>query len=121
MLEKARIRSGIEDEDLHRIARDIVQAHHERWDGKGYPDGLKAELIPIPGRIVAIVDMYDALVSKRVYKERLQHEDAVKLIEEARGERFDPDIVDAFLRTQSQWRQVALNHQDEDDSESQGL
>jgi response regulator RpfG family c-di-GMP phosphodiesterase len=116
VLEKARIKSGLEDESLLQLARDIVSCHHERWDGKGYPQGLKAELIPIPGRIVAVVDMYDALVSKRVYKDRISHEEARELIASSRGERFDPDVVDAFLRTQQQWRQISSTHLEEEDA-----
>jgi adenylate cyclase len=118
VLEKARIRAGIQDESVLQLARDIVGSHHERWDGKGYPLGLKAELIPIPGRLVSVVDMYDALVSKRVYKDRISHEEAAKLIADSRGERFDPDVVDAFLRTHDQWREVAFQCKEDEEQSS---
>jgi putative two-component system response regulator len=76
---------------------DIAMSHHERWDGKGYPQGLKGDNIPLSARIVAIADVYDALRSKRPYKNPLSHEAAVKIILEEKGEHFDPYLVDAFL------------------------
>ncbi|HXJ81419.1 MAG TPA: CHASE2 domain-containing protein [Candidatus Methylomirabilis sp.] len=100
-------RAGIRHDVLLRLAKDVVSTHHERWDGTGYPKGLKGEAIPIAGRLVAVVDVYDALVSKRVYKEALPHEVAVRMIVEKRGTHFDPDIVDAVVRVETEWRRIS--------------
>jgi putative two-component system response regulator len=78
-------------------AQEIVLTHHEKWDGTGYPRGLKASEIPLSGRLMAIADVYDALVSKRVYKGALPHDAAVNIIANERGKHFDPDLVDAFV------------------------
>jgi len=80
-----------------KMAKDIAESHHEKIDGTGYPYGLKGDDIPLPGRIMAVADVYDALVSKRVYKDALTHDATQAIIEEGRGKHFDPDVVDAFL------------------------
>ncbi|MGC9313156.1 MAG: HD domain-containing phosphohydrolase [Sediminispirochaetaceae bacterium] len=80
------------------MGKEIARYHHERWDGNGYPEGLKGEEIPLSARIVAIADVYDALVSKRPYKEACSHEEAVQIIADEKGKQFDPEIVDAFLQ-----------------------
>jgi putative two-component system response regulator len=90
------------------IARVIALTHHERWDGSGYPQGLKATDIPIAGRLMAIADVYDALISKRVYKEAFSHEKAVELILSEKGTHFDPDIVDAFEQLKDEFQRVAV-------------
>jgi adenylate cyclase len=95
-----------------RVAREIAYSHHERWDGSGYPEGLKGKQIPVPGRLMALVDTYDALTSKRVYKSPLPHEEAVQIIIEAKGRQFDPAVVDAFLEVKEDFRQIALRHAD---------
>ena len=95
---QAEHRVGSHDDVTLTMAKDIVYTHHERWDGTGYPQGLADEQIPIPGRLVAIVDMYDALVTSRVYRGPLPHDEAVGLIVEGRGTHFDPAVVDAFLQ-----------------------
>jgi HD-GYP domain-containing protein (c-di-GMP phosphodiesterase class II) len=95
---QAEHRVGAHDDAALRMAKDIVYTHHERWDGSGYPQGLADEQIPIPGRLVAIVDMYDALVTSRVYRGPLPHDKAVDLIVQGRGTQFDPAVVDAFLQ-----------------------
>jgi putative two-component system response regulator len=79
------------------VAANIAKAHHEKWDGSGYPEGLKGENIPLGARLMAVADVYDALVSKRVYKSAFPHNTAVSIIIEGRGKHFDPDVVDAFL------------------------
>lgn len=79
------------------MARDIAYYHHERWDGTGYPEGLKGSDIPLAARIVSIGDVYDALATDRPYKEAFSHEKSVSIIVEGRGTQFDPDVVDAFL------------------------
>lgn len=79
------------------MARDIIATHHEHWDGNGYPKGLVADEIPLCGRIVAICDVYDALCSKRPYKEAWPHEMALAYMDERRGTQFDPSLVDPFI------------------------
>ena len=95
-----------------RIAREIAYTHHERWDGSGYPEGLRGEQIPVPGRLMALVDTYDALTSKRVYKSKIPHEKAVQIIIEAKGTQFDPAVVDAFLEVTEDFRRIALRYAD---------
>ena len=94
------------------IAREIALTHHERWDGKGYPNGLKGTDIPVSGRLMAIADVYDALISKRVYKPAFSHENAVNLIIEEKGTHFDPDVVDAFEQLQNEFQRIAMTFQD---------
>lgn len=81
-----------------RIGYEIVRFHHERYDGTGYPDGLKGEQIPLPARIMAVVDVYDALRSKRIYKDPYTHDESIDIIRNERGKHFDPHIVDIFLK-----------------------
>lgn len=88
------------------MARDIALSHHERFDGKGYPHGLSGESIPLCGRIVALADVYDALTSKRVYKEAFRHGESRRIILEGEGTQFDPAIVKAFLRCEEQFLTV---------------
>jgi len=95
-----------------RIAREIAYTHHERWDGSGYPEGLKGEQIPVPGRLMALADSYDALTSKRVYKPQIPHEKAVDIIIEEKGSHFDPEVVDAFLEVKENFRQISLKYAD---------
>jgi putative two-component system response regulator len=92
-----------------RIALDIVQSHHERWDGQGYPQRLALERIPLAARIMAIADVYDALTSKRVYKNALSHAVAVNIIVEGSGSHFDPMLVQAFCRQQEAFRAVCAH------------
>jgi len=88
------------------LGKEIARYHHERWDGQGYPKGLKGEEIPLSARIVAVADVYDALVSKRPYKSAYSHGRAVELIEEGRGGAFDPDVVDSFLKREKDFERV---------------
>ena len=87
-----------DDSRLLTLAREIAMTHHERWDGSGYPDGLVGEAIPISGRIVSVVDVFDALTSERPYKKAWSIETAAQLVRDSAGTQFDPDIVDAFDR-----------------------
>jgi putative two-component system response regulator len=89
-----------------RMARDIALYHHERFDGKGYPQGLAGDAIPLCARIFAVADVYDALVAKRVYKAAYSHEVAKKIMLQGRGSQFDPAVVDAFLRCENVIRTV---------------
>ncbi len=88
------------------LARDIAWSHHERYDGSGYPRGLAGHQIPLCGRIVSVADVYDALTSRRVYKEAYSHETAMSIICDGRGSHFDPEIVDAFVRRQSDFKRL---------------
>lgn len=101
-LMKAHVTIGAEllsnaDSDLLHMAREIALGHHEKWDGSGYPGGLKGEAIPIAARIVAVADVFDALMSKRPYKEAWKEEDAVAYIRENAGTHFDPEVVECFI------------------------
>ena len=78
-------------------AKTLAYRHHERWDGNGYPDGLKGEEIPLQARMMSIADVYDALISKRPYKKALTHEESIAIIADGRGTQFDPDLTDLFL------------------------
>jgi putative two-component system response regulator len=89
-------------------AKLFANFHHERWDGTGYPYGLKGEEIPLQGRVMAIVDVYDALTSIRPYKKAFSHEEALKIITEGRGSHFDPQITDVFLAVSENFTQEAL-------------
>ena len=89
--------SNLDDEEFFRTAYDIAIAHHEKWDGTGYPKGLKGEEIPLSARIMAIADVFDALTSERCYKEAIPAEDAFNIIIEGRGTHFDPDIIDIII------------------------
>ena len=91
------ILSGISDEEYLSFAADIATYHHERWDGTGYPKGLKGEEIPLPARIMALADVFDALISERCYKKAMPYEDALKIIEEEAGSHFDPKLAKVFL------------------------
>ncbi len=97
------------------FAREIAYTHQEKWDGSGYPQGLKGEEIPISGRLMALADVYDALISRRVYKPPFTHSKAVEIITEGKGRHFDPDIVDAFLDIHEEFRQVAIEYADHDE------
>lgn len=94
-----------------RIARDIAATHHERWDGTGYPAGLKGQDIPLCGRIVALADVYDALTSKRVYKNAFAHEVAKSIIVKDAGAHFDPAVVEAFLGAEQAFVDVRERYQ----------
>jgi putative two-component system response regulator len=95
------------DAEFLTMAREIALTHHERFDGGGYPQGLKGEDIPLCGRIVALADVYDALTSKRVYKAAFSHETARGIILDGRGTQFDPDVVQAFLNREGDFIETA--------------
>ncbi|MCT4585755.1 MAG: two-component system response regulator [Peptostreptococcaceae bacterium] len=89
-----------------KLAKEIAYTHHEKWDGTGYPRGLKGEEIPISGRMMAIVDVYDALISERVYKEAYTHEKSKNLIIKEKGKHFDPIVVEAFLKCEEEFYNI---------------
>lgn len=95
-----------------QMAREITLYHHENWDGMGYPEGLAGTAIPLSARIVAIADIYDALSSKRVYKEPLPHKECVAIIRNEAGRKLDPDLVDVWLTLESRFRGIALKYAD---------
>jgi len=85
----------------------LAHWHHERWDGAGYPDGLKGTEIPLQARMMALVDVYDALISERPYKKAYPHEEAMKIIAEGRGAHFDPDLTDLFIRVSDKIKRIS--------------
>jgi len=87
-----------DDDEFHLIAENVAHYHHERWDGSGYPNGLKGEEIPLEARIMAVADVYDALVSKRVYKEKMSFEKADQIIMEGMGTQFAPEMEEIYVR-----------------------
>ncbi|HYC44878.1 MAG TPA: two-component system response regulator [Burkholderiales bacterium] len=95
-----------------RLAREIAHLHHEKWDGTGYPEGRAGEQIPVSARLMALADVYDALISRRVYKPPIPHDKAVAAIREGRGRHFDPDVVDAFVEIADEFRDIALRFAD---------
>ncbi|MFZ5773938.1 MAG: HD domain-containing phosphohydrolase [Thermodesulfobacteriota bacterium] len=102
-----------ESESFLSVAREIAYSHHERWDGAGYPLGLRGEEIPLAARLMAVADVYDSLRSMRVYKSAKGHEEAAAIIREGRGSHFDPDVVDAFLACEERFRSIAEQFKDE--------
>jgi len=94
------------------LAKEIALTHHEKWDGTGYPRGLSKAEIPISGRLMALSDVYDALISKRVYKSAFTHDEAKKIILEGRGTHFDPDIVDAFIIREAEFIKIMREYRD---------
>ncbi len=96
-------------------AKEIAYSHQEKWDGSGYPDGLAGDAIPLSARLMAVADVYDALISRRVYKEAVPHEKAVALMREGRGTHFDPDIPDAFVALEAECKAIAERYLDSDE------
>ncbi len=94
--------------------KEMAHSHHEKWDGSGYPQGLSGEQIPLSARLMAIADVYEGLISNRVYKVGVPHDQAVAVIFQARGSHFDPDIVDAFIEIQDDFQGIAQRYADTD-------
>ncbi len=97
------------------FAKEIAYSHQEKWDGSGYPEGLAGDDIPISARLMAIADVYDALISRRVYKPPFSHEKAIAIMTEGRGSHFDPDMLDAFLEISEECRKVAETYADSEE------
>jgi putative two-component system response regulator len=97
-----------------QTAREIAYTHHEKWDGSGYPRGLKEHDIPLSGQIMAVADVYDALIAKRIYKPAFSHEQALDVMREGQGSHFNPVIFDAFLRIEPIVLEIANSFQDKD-------
>jgi putative two-component system response regulator len=100
-----RIRETAEESEFLHYAKIFAESHHERWDGTGYPLGISEEKIPILGRIMAIADVYDALISERPYKKAFPHEEAVQIIRDGRGTHFDPQLTDIFVAVADQFQE----------------
>lgn len=105
---------GNRDSSFLRYGREIAYTHHEKWDGSGYPQGIFGEAIPVAGRLMAVADVYDALISKRVYKPAFSHEKSVEIMKNGKGVHFDPDILDAFLELEGEFQKVAYELSDLD-------
>ncbi|MGB4074693.1 HD-GYP domain-containing protein [Pseudomonas sp.] len=99
-----------------RIAKEIALSHHEKWDGSGYPQGLAGEAIPLSARLMAVADVYDAVISRRVYKPEMPHAKAAEIIREGCGGHFDPAVVEAFLSLQETFQEIAQRYADTDES-----
>ncbi len=97
------------------FAQEIAYGHHEKWDGSGYPEGLHGDDIPVAARLMAIADVYDALISRRVYKPPFSQEKTVAIIREGRGTHFDPDMVDAFLAIADEFHLIARQYADSEE------
>jgi putative two-component system response regulator len=112
-IENAERRLGMQV-DFLTLAKEIAYSHQEKWDGSGYPEGLRGDAIPISARLMALADVYDALINKRVYKPAFSHEESCRIVIEGRGQHFDPDIVDAFTAVTEDFQAIANAYRDED-------
>jgi adenylate cyclase len=108
----------IDGDNFLVIAGEIAGTHHERWDGAGYPAGLSGQAIPLSGRIMAVADIYDALISRRCYKEPYTHEHSTRIMRDLRGKTFDPAVIDAFFRIESQILDIATRFRDDEEEEA---
>jgi putative two-component system response regulator len=97
VIENAERAAGVRDDVALAVAKDIVYTHHEWWDGSGYPEGLRGTTIPIPGRVMAVVDVYDAILTRKLYHVPMSNDEAVAFIVSGKGTHFDPEVVDAFV------------------------
>jgi PAS domain S-box-containing protein len=114
------VETKLEGQSFLTLGKEIAFYHHEKWDGSGYPKGLKGNEIPLSARIVALADVYDALTSKRVYKEAIGHDEAKKIIVDTCGTHFAPDVVDAFLTTEDEFRRIREElFRDQDENRAQ--
>lgn len=115
-IETAEQRLGMEVPFL-QIAKEIAYSHQEKWDGSGYPEGLSGDDIPISGRLMAVADVYDALVRRRVYKGPVEHSVAKEMMLEGRGQHFDPDVIDAFVAAEQKILEIAARFRDDEDEQ----
>ncbi len=100
------------------FAREIAYSHQEKWDGSGYPENLVGDQIPISARLMAVADVYDALISRRVYKPAFSHAESISIMKKGRGTHFDPDVLDAFLQIEDEVLAIAKRY---GDSETQSV
>ncbi len=108
-----------ESNEFLRFAREITYSHQEKWDGSGYPENLSGDAIPISARLMAVADVYDALISRRVYKPAFTHEEAIDIMRKGRGTHFDPEIFDGFLKITDEFRQIALQYRETEAGETE--
>ena len=113
-IETAQRRAGV-SVPLLETAKEIAYSHQEKWDGSGYPEGRAGVAIPLSARLMAVADVYDALISRRIYKEAMPHARAAEIIVAARGKHFDPDIADAFVALQAEFQSIAARYSDRDE------
>jgi putative two-component system response regulator len=106
-----------ESNEFLRFAREITYSHQEKWDGSGYPENLVGDAIPVSARLMAVADVYDALISKRVYKPAFTHEEAIDIMRKGRATHFDPDILDVFLKISEEFREIALRFRESESGE----
>ncbi len=107
-------RDAEETVEFLAIAKEIAHYHHEKWDGSGYPERLAGDAIPISARLMALADVFDALICRRVYKPPMPLAQATAIILEGRGSHFDPDVVDAFERSAAVFAEIAARYSDDD-------
>lgn len=100
------------DNDFLQFAKEMAHSHHERWDGSGYPLGLTGDEIPISARLMAVADVYDALISQKQYKAAMSHDEAVDIVCAGSGSLFEPEIIDAFIHVQSTFKAIAMRFPD---------
>jgi len=96
------------------LAKEIAYCHHEKWNGTGYPQGLRGGQIPLPARLMAVADVYDALVQRRIQSAGMSHEAAMEVMLEGRGTHFDPDVVEALVQVQGKFQDVVMQFWDTD-------
>ena len=119
VLKRAEGMAGIsEDMSFLRYGKEVARSHHEKWDGTGYPDGLKEEEIPLAARLMALADVYDALCAKRVYKAKMPQQRAEEIIRSGRGTYFDPGVVDAFLALRQPFQDILAKYADSEEPPS---
>ncbi len=118
ILQAERAFGGESDESFLLYAAEIAYGHHERWDGRGYPQGIAGDAIPLSARLMAVADVYDALISRRVYKPPFPHEQAIAMIIAERGRHFDPDIVDALQQIAGDFAGIASSFRDEPEADA---
>ena len=109
---KRALRTADRSVDFLDMAMDIARSHHERWDGSGYPEGLQGDAIPVSARLMALADVFDALISRRIYKQAMPAEQARDIIASERGRHFDPDVVEAFLADFTDFVAVAQQYRE---------
>jgi len=101
------------------FAREIAHSHQEKWDGSGYPESLSGEEIPVAARLMAVADVYDALISRRVYKPPFTHEQSLEIMRQGRGTHFDPDVLDAFFALETEFARIAQEFADAEEQDAQ--
>lgn len=115
------ILKGVEEKHFVDVAYNVARYHHERWDGRGYPEGLVGEMIPLEARLMAIADVYDALVSQRYYKKALKYEEAAKIMVEGMGSQFDPNMLSVFLGCRHELEEYYMDIQEDLDAHDEKL